>query len=91
MNAFCVSYDLHPLGKRYDALYEQLKQCSGWWHYLDSTWLVVTAETIEQLAARLRAAIDANDNLLIIRIRTPYDGWLPADAWEWINAHVPPA
>ena len=87
--AYCVSYDLNRIGQRYAALYEELKRSPGWCHYLDSTWLVATGETVTALAQRLRTRMDANDSILVIEIRRSSDGWLPQEAWDWINENVP--
>lgn len=88
MTAYCVSYDLNKLGQNYDPLYKELKSSPGWWHDLDSTWLISTQETAEQLANRLLAHLDKNDRLLVIKVVRDYQGWLTQDAWKWIDAHV---
>jgi hypothetical protein len=87
--AFCVSYDLNKMGQRYQELHAELKRSDKWWHYLDSTWMVVTDETAGQLAARLRTKMDANDSLLCIEVRRNMGGWLERKAWDWINENVP--
>jgi hypothetical protein len=88
MNVYCVSYDLKKPGQDYEPLYEQLKKSLGWWHYLDSTWLISTFEDAQTLASRLLSVIDANDRLLVIRVSNERQGWLPKDAWDWIALHV---
>jgi hypothetical protein len=32
--------------------------------------------------------MDANDYLLVVRVTRPYQGWLPKDAWEWVNSRI---
>jgi len=32
--------------------------------------------------------IDKKDFILIIEIRKNYQGWLPKEAWDWINERV---
>jgi len=88
MAVYCVSYDLNKTGQNYKLLHEELQASEGYWHYLDSTWLVYTSESVEQLSERLRKAIDTNDRLLVIKVVQPSQGWLPEDAWEWITLHV---
>jgi len=88
MTVYCVSYDLNKSGQNYNALYEELKKSSNWWHYLDSTWLILTGETADELSNRLRKHLDDNDNLLVIKVTRPYAGWLKKEAWEWINQNV---
>ena len=88
MPAFCVSYDLNNPGQHYEPLYQELKKCPGWWHYLDSTWLVFTYETADSLANRLLGVIDVNDRLLVIAVGRDNQGWLPIAAWTWIDSHT---
>ncbi|MCX6844782.1 MAG: hypothetical protein NTX53_21170 [candidate division WOR-3 bacterium] len=83
-----ITYDLKQPGRNYDALYEAIKTLGQWWHFLDSTWLVQTAMTPDQVAARLRLHMDANDYLLVVKVTRPYQGWLPKDAWEWVNSRI---
>ena len=86
---YFVTYDLTKSDHEYGELYEELKRSGNWWHYLDSTWLVATPESIDELYQRIRAKIDDNDNLLIFDITNKtYQGWLPKKAWEWIRNHI---
>ena len=86
---YCVSYDLKSPGRNYQPLFEALRQSGRWWHYLQSTWLIQTAETPAQLWSRLAPHITQQDFLLIIEVRNNVQGWLPKDAWDWITANVP--
>lgn len=88
MSLLLVSYDLNVPGKDYDSLYECLKSAGIWWHYLDSTWIISTSDTLESLAEKIRKVIDANDNLLVVDITgQPRQGWLKKTAWAWLNEH----
>ena len=49
------------------------------------TLVVKTNYTANQISDTLRKQIDANDNLLVIRVRKDYAGWLPKEAWEWLD------
>lgn len=88
MTVYCVSYDLNKAGQNYSALYDELKASPGWWHNLDSTWLVSTQESADQLCDRLLRHLDQNDRLLVIKVVKPFQGFLTEKAWEWIRAHV---
>jgi len=86
---YLVTYDLNKPVQEYDELYKELKNSGTWWHYLDSTWLISTSESINNLRQRIQAKIDTNDNLLIFDITSKaYDGWLPKEAWDWIRSHI---
>ena len=88
MTVYCVSYDLNKAGQNYSALYNELKASSSWWHYLDSTWLIATQESAEQLCNRLLRHLDKNDRLLVIKVVRSYQGFLTEEAWTWIRTHV---
>ena len=44
---YAVNYDLKKPGQDYSALYEAIKGCGAWWHFLGSTWLVDTSLTAD--------------------------------------------
>ena len=83
---YLVSYDLRPgLFRNMEPFYEELKRSPDWWHYLDRTWLIATHEPIGEVWDRLRQHLGRDDSILIIKVTPEYQGWLPADAWEWIR------
>lgn len=87
-----VSYDLSAQGADYSGLIEELKKSKGWWHYLKSTWIVITNETPEELYSRLEPYKGKEDRLLILEIRrgAASQGWLPEKAWKWIERNLDP-
>ncbi|HCG5919202.1 TPA: hypothetical protein NJ048_004359 [Vibrio parahaemolyticus] len=89
MKAYVITYDLRTPNQNYNGLYEAIKTTGRWWHYLDSTWIIATDESPAQIWSRLEPFVDNNDNLLIMEVKNNSQGWLPQDAWEWINENVP--
>lgn len=87
--AYSITYDLRQPGRDYSNLFEAIKKSPRWWHYLESTWIIVTEETANQVWERISSAIDKNDFLLIIEVRDNVQGWLPKDAWDWIHQNIP--
>ena len=88
--AFLITYELRNTSvTNYSSLFDEIKKSYKWWHYLPSAWIILTNEDITSVRAKLIPLIYKNDNLLIIEIRKTSDGWLPADAWKWINENVP--
>jgi len=85
---YCISYDLNKDGKNYEGLIEELKKSSSWWHFLKSTWLIYTNETASQVWTRLEKQVDKDDYILIILVSKDYQGWLPKEAWEWIERYL---
>jgi hypothetical protein len=88
LNAYAVNYDLRQPGRDYTGLYDAIRLKSKWWHYLDSTWLVVTDLSASELWGLIARHIDPNDRCLIIEVRGNYQGWLPKEAWEWIHENL---
>ena len=88
MAVFTVSYDLNKSGQNYEALWAELKR-TQYNHILDSTWLISTTETVEQISDRLRKHMDQNDHVIISRLNAgQYNGWMPKDVWEWIRTRL---
>lgn len=89
MAVFCVSYDLNKSGQNYEGLWEEIKKSNGYYHIMDSTWWVHTAETAEQLNDRLRTRTDKNDSLFLSKVNSgQYAGWLTQDQWDWLKKHI---
>lgn len=85
---YLVTYTLNP--KRDVSKVVSALQGLGtlkWWHFLDDAWLISTRETTAQLYERLRHAFLNNDRILIFEIKPDAEvqGWLPNEAWEWIQ------
>ncbi|WP_346892506.1 hypothetical protein [uncultured Roseibium sp.] len=85
---YAINYDLKRPGQNYEALYEAIKSCGVWWHYLDSTWLVDTSLNAEGIWKKVEPHVDTNDLFLIIGVTQDYYGWLPKKAWDWIDSRM---
>ena len=85
---YVVSYDLRQARRNYSGLIEELRKSPSWWHFMESTWLISTSENADQVFARVKPHVDDDDYLLIVQARRPYQGWLPKEAWDWINQQV---
>ena len=90
MTAYLIAYDLRAPGRNYARLYEALKAQNGWWHHLDSVWIVLSDRTANELTQSLREHIDVNDRLFIMALprASEWQGWLPQEAWQWLDDHV---
>ena len=88
MAVYVVSYELRNTSLDYRNLFEELERSAGWWHYLDNTWLVSTDESATQLYNRLAPYLDGGDSLLIVQAGRDVQGWLPDDAWKWIEREL---
>lgn len=87
--AYIVSYDLTLPTNKYKPLFEELQRSHRWFHYIANTWIVLRTDTLVELQPKLTALIFKNDRMLIMPAKGPAQGWLPKDAWEWIEQFVP--
>ena len=82
---YSINYDLNKPGQNYEELYKAIKSLGAWWHHLDSTWLVDTNLSANEIWAQLKPHTDKNDNVLVVGLTRDYAGWLPQKAWDWID------
>lgn len=87
MKVYMVTYDYKDKSK-YNGLYDELKKFGKWWHYIDSSWLIVSDLDSNTIYARLKPYLDNDINLLIIEVGADRQGWLPEKAWAWIKTNV---
>lgn len=66
MKSYLISYDLNKPGQNYNDLYEAIKKIGTWWHHLDSTWIIRSSQSAEEIRDQLKANIDSNDKLIVI-------------------------
>lgn len=85
---FIVSYDLNRPGQNYEGLLEEIRRSPGWLHPMQSTWLIYTNESAQQLSDRLLKYIDGSDRLILMPASKPVLGWLTQESWDWINKYV---
>ncbi len=85
---YAVNYDLRAPGRDYAGLYQAIKRCGDWWHYLGSTWLIDSALSANGVWEMLAPHVDANDYVLVIGVTSDCQGWLPEEAWRWIRART---
>lgn len=90
MRTLLVGYDLNRSGQNYDDLIGRLKQYSLWWHHLDSTWLIRTANTHIEVRDELKALIDNNDELLVIDVTGDSAAWtgFNASGSKWLKEYL---
>jgi hypothetical protein len=82
-----INYALRNQYKDYAPFFNAVKQnCDQWWHFLDSTWIIVTNHSAHEYAQFLLPHIEATDSLFVARLHKDYQGWLPAEAWDWLNS-----
>jgi hypothetical protein len=81
-----ITHALNNQQKNYAPFFEAIKtNCDFWWHYFDATWIVATSHTANSFAQLLYPHIETNDRLVVVRITRDYQGWMPQEAWDWLN------
>lgn len=89
MTAFLITYDLNTPGQEYEPLYEAIRALGKWWHYLDSTWIVISNKTAEEIYQKLKPCFDEGDFFFVVAISgADRQGWLKQKAWAWIQENV---
>lgn len=89
MNTLIISYDLKSEDSNYERLYEKLKESKGWWHYLDSFWIIITEKSVTEWTNVIKNSIKPEDNFIIIEVNDGNtNGWLPQKAWDWIKKNT---
>ncbi|HZF54476.1 MAG TPA: hypothetical protein VE093_37775 [Polyangiaceae bacterium] len=91
MSVFLITYD-KSAGDNYQPLYDAIhKLANGYWHDLDSTWLIVSNQSALAIANALYPHIDANDKLLVVEItrQAAWAGKFNPSAKAWLNNHLP--
>ena len=86
---YIVCFDLKEQPIKYEPFFDELKRSAHWCHYITSTWIIFRNESLVELGPKLRPLIFVNDRLLIMPAKGPADGWLPKEAWDWINSKLP--
>jgi hypothetical protein len=89
MAVYLISYDLNKKDKNYDGVFQAIKDSSvagtTWWHYLDSTWIIKSNISVQQVYDKIKPETDDNDNFIIIEVINNKQGWLPQKAWDYLN------
>ena len=81
-----VSYDLCEPGQKYKKLHELIVKISNnrWAHILDSTYIIQSSSSSEQIYKYLSSALDKNDKIFISEVLNYY-GYLESEHIEYIK------
>jgi hypothetical protein len=90
MSTLLIGYDLNRPGQNYPELIEYLKSYGTVWHYLDSTWLIVTWKSTIQVRDEIKAYVDSTDEVLVVNVTG--DAWasfgLSDKANRWLKEQI---
>lgn len=86
MHLLLITYQLKAPTANYSKLISTLKSSTNWWHYLSTTWLIVTPMEPVEYSELLKKCIYKGDRFFIVDITNQKrQGWLPQEAWDWIK------
>lgn len=89
MPAYLVGYDLSKPGQKYDELFKELKKYRGWWHHLDSTWIVLTEEKPSEIRDRLGDYIDPGDELAVFGVNGSWaTKGISSKGNDWLHSNL---
>lgn len=89
MNLLLVTFALRNQLRDYDDFFVAIRgNCFQWWHFIETTYIVVTQHDSSELALRLCSHIEPTDSVLVVPVTQPISGWLPPAAWTWLNEHL---
>lgn len=90
MAVYMVTYDLNNPGQRYDDVIQAIKEASTgvWCTYWESSYLIQSNLSVQQVFDRIAPHLDSNDKLLIIEVKENYQGWLENNQWEYIRENI---
>lgn len=83
MAVYLVTYDLNRETVRPNIVGEIKK--FTWARLSESSYAIETHLTVEAVYNRLKPVIDSNDNIYIISLKHPYQGFGPADVNKWLE------
>jgi hypothetical protein len=87
--AYLVAIDFNTPEADYTPLANEISRSYNWWRYLKNTWIVLRYESLLELQPLLTRLLGVNDRMLILPAHGPAAGWLPKEAYDWIQNNVP--
>lgn len=67
---------------------DQKKWISDWWHYLENTYIVASDQTAQNLYNAAAPGMKGIKRVLVVEIDPSNEqGWLPPDAWKWLQKY----
>lgn len=88
MGVYVVAYDLNRERQGWqndrDKLLAKLKTLGGWIMLSESSYAIDTQLGVSAVTAALQPFLDANDQLYVITLTRPWDGWGPQNRNSWL-------
>lgn len=90
MKTYLISYDLLNPGQDYRSLHDAIKSIAdGWWHCLESVWLINAGMSAAEILDRLIPYIDANDKIVVIEQGADWATFnIPQNGSAWMRDYL---
>ena len=90
MAVYSITYDLNKetSSKDYNGLYRVIKSFTAWARICDSSYVVETSMTPDQMYDAFAPYLDDNDYLMIFSVARPYSGRNTTDVIEWLRQRM---
>ncbi len=85
MSVKLITYDLNKAGQNHAEVLAKIKSFGIWAKLSESSYAIVSYLTPDQLYQQFRPLIDDNDNLLIITLKKPCQGWTSKEVGNWLE------
>ncbi len=66
LHCYLIMYDLRAPGRDYNRLYDAIKSYGTWGKLTESSWAIVSSQSVEAIRNFLINYIDVNDRLIVV-------------------------
>lgn len=84
MSILMITYDLKKPGRDYQPVYDYIKNKYNWCKGLESVWLIDTLAKPEIVRDELKAIVDSNDKIFVVRLQREWGSFNYFCA-DWLN------
>lgn len=88
MACYIVTYDLRAPGRNYENVHNKLKSYKKWAKVTESTWAVVTEDKAVTIRDALKAIVDPNDRIFVVKSGVEAAWFNSKCKNEWLKANL---
>lgn len=83
-----ITYDLNKETTRPPIVKTIKEICYSWAKLSESSYVINTTLSVDQVFSKLKPLIDQNDNIYIITLKKPWSGYGPQDVNQWLEKNL---
>jgi CRISPR/Cas system-associated endoribonuclease Cas2 len=88
MAALLVTYDLNSPGQKHAKVLELIKSSNNWERLSESSYVINTSLSPDQVYKHFEKLLDTNDNIWIISLKKPYSGFGSKKVIDWLDNNL---